>query len=265
MSVLLPQTAPVYAAPVDRLQPFFCYFGGKWRSARRYPAPQYPVIVEPFAGGAGYSLHYPERKVVLHDVDPTICELWSYLIRVRPAEIMALPSRVEHVDDVRAPQEAKSLIGFWLNKGGTSPKKTPSTWARSAERPRSFWGPEVKERIAAQVPRIRHWVVKNRSYELARNVRAHGSSTLPTRASVEQPIATTPSTTRPSESGANGFKGKSWCASRPEPTGSPFNRSGPSRQLQGRGARRTPERCCSGLPGSTKYRIWYWLGSEKQP
>jgi len=157
---------------MGHLHPFFCYYGGKWRAAKRYPTPLHDTIVEPFAGGAGYSVRYHDHKVVLYEADPVVYELWDYLVRVTPAEIMALPSRVDHVDDVKAPDPAKSLIGFWLNKGVTSPKKTPSAWARSGVRPNSFWGQTIKERIASQVPRIRHWKVKNASYETAENIEA---------------------------------------------------------------------------------------------
>ncbi len=155
-----------------RLLPFFCYFGGKWRAARKYPTPQHDTIVEAFAGGAGYALNYSDRKVVLHEVDPTVYQLWDYLIHVSPAEILALPSAVAHEDDVKGPEAAKSLIGFWLNKGGTTPKKTPSVWARSGIRPNSFWGQAIKERIAAQVTSIRHWKVLNTSYDTAENTPA---------------------------------------------------------------------------------------------
>lgn len=153
----------------ERLQPFFCYFGGKWRAAKRYPTPQHETVIEPFAGGAGYALTYHDRRVILYEVDPTIYGLWSYLTRVKPSEILALPSQVEHVDDVKGAQEARWLVGFWLNKGGTTPKKTPSVWARSGIRPNSFWGQTIKERIAAQVDHIRHWDVRNVSYTTAEN------------------------------------------------------------------------------------------------
>lgn len=154
---------------IGRLSPFFCYYGGKWRAAPKYPTPKHGTIIEPFAGGAGYSLNYPERQVILYDLDPTICEIWDYLIHVSEKEILALPSRVDHVDDVDAPKAARSLIGFWLNKGSVSPRKTPSKWARSGIRPNSFWGQTIKERIAFQLHAIRHWQIKNDSYEIADN------------------------------------------------------------------------------------------------
>lgn len=47
---------------MNKLKPFFTYFGGKYRIAPRYPKPQYNTIIEPFAGSAGYSLRYPERE-----------------------------------------------------------------------------------------------------------------------------------------------------------------------------------------------------------
>lgn len=169
-----PLTFYLLAQPgvADRLLPFFCYFGGKWRAAKKYPIPQHERVIEPFAGGAGYALNHFNHQVVLYEIDPTIYGLWDYLIKVKPAEILALPSKVEHVDEVTGPAAARALVGFWLNKGGTSPKKTPSVWARSGIRPNSFWGQTIKERIASQVDRIKHWTVKNVSYTTAENERA---------------------------------------------------------------------------------------------
>lgn len=152
-----------------QLSPFFCYYGGKWRAAKKYPLPEYGTIIEPFAGGAGYALNYADRRVILHEIDPVVYAIWDYLIHVSPEEILALPSRVDHIDDVKGPDAARWLIGFWLNKGVAAPRKTPSKWARSGIRPNSFWGQTIKERIASQVEHIRHWTVKNTSYETADN------------------------------------------------------------------------------------------------
>jgi hypothetical protein len=85
---------------------------------------------------------------------------------------MSIPSTVGHVDEVKLCEEARWLVGFWLNKGSASPCKTPSAWARSGIRPNSYWGDSIKERIASQVSLIRHWRVFHGSYTDIPDVRA---------------------------------------------------------------------------------------------
>lgn len=149
------------------MRDFFCYYGGKWTVAKRYPKPKYGKIIEPFAGGAGYSLRYAHLPVFLYDIDPIIFGIWSYLIKVTPQEIRRLPAQIENVDDFNIPQEAKWLIGFWLNKGTTTPQKKPSSWMKSMYRPKSHWGTMMREVIASQVEYIKHWKIFNQSYENA--------------------------------------------------------------------------------------------------
>lgn len=156
------------------MQPFFCFYGGKWRIAPRYPRPCHDTIVEPFAGAAGYATRHAERKVILVEKDPRIAALWAYLIRVSSAEVRAIPlmAPTDTVDDLRVCAEAKDLVGFWLNKGAAQPRKSPSSWMRTGMRPRSYWGAEVRDRIASQVERIRHWRVIEGSYEIAPAIEA---------------------------------------------------------------------------------------------
>jgi len=154
------------------LKPFFSYFGGKWRAAPHYPEPKYDRIIEPFAGAAGYSVRHYNHKVTLYEVDPLIYGLWEYLTSVRSKEIRGLPLKVKHVDDLKCCQEAKWLIGFWLGGGLSRPGKTPSAWMRGGTKPNSFWGEAIRDRIAQQVRHVRHWEVKNESYE-----EAHGKAT----------------------------------------------------------------------------------------
>ena len=145
-----------------KLRTFFNYFGGKWRMARHYPDPRHDTIIEPFAGAAGYSLHWPERRVILCDADEHISGLWRYLIRVSESEIRSLPDvpAGTTTDDMRGCcQEARWLAGFWLNQGAAAPMKSPSAWARSGIRQNRFWCAVVRERIAAQLQFIRHWDV----------------------------------------------------------------------------------------------------------
>lgn len=76
------------------LKPFFTYYGGKYRAASRYPKPQPgSVIVEPFAGAAGYSVrnYHPATRVVLNDLDERVAATWKYLTGATSEEIMRLP------------------------------------------------------------------------------------------------------------------------------------------------------------------------------
>lgn len=153
-------------SPSKQLRPFFTYYGGKYRVAPYYPKPLHDTIVEPFAGAAGYSLRYPERNIILADASPVISGVWRYLITADPDEILSLPDVADDqsVDDLALTQEQRWLIGFWLNKATTRPCKRPSAWMRQGTRPNSQWGAAIRARIAAQVPRIRHWKVIEGSY-----------------------------------------------------------------------------------------------------
>lgn len=161
------RTSPPKEVDGQSLRPFFGYYGGKWRDAlKHYPEPQFKTIVEPFAGSAGYALRYPDRNVILCEIDPILAAVWKYLSRVKPAEILAMRdlNPDESLDDLRVCQEAKWLIGFWLNRGVATPRKSPSRWMRDGLRPGCFWGPKVRLRIASQVSAIRHWEIHNCSY-----------------------------------------------------------------------------------------------------
>jgi hypothetical protein len=155
-----------------KLKPFFCFFGGKYRIAPRYPPPTYPKVVEPFAGAAGYSTRHHSADVRLSDKDPVIVGVWRYLISTTAAEIARIPllGYDQGVEDLTGwPQEAKHLVGFWLNKGTARPCKRPSSWMRQGYKGSSFWGEEIRTRISSQVEHIRHWRIQEGSYEHAPN------------------------------------------------------------------------------------------------
>ncbi len=150
------------------MRPMFSFYGGKWRAAARlYEAPKYDVLIEPFAGSAGYALRYwrPDLVVHLYDIDPIICGVWDFLIHATPEEILAMPDleQGQSVDDLALTQEQRWLIGFWINNSCTSPRKTLT--AHATKRPYLYWRQAIRERLARQVPMLRRWTITQASYD----------------------------------------------------------------------------------------------------
>lgn len=156
--------------------PFFSFYGSKWRVGKHYPRPKYDVIIEPFAGSAGYSLRHIGASVLLIERDPYVAATWRYLLRVSPREIISLPDLEpgQTVDDLKINEEARLLIGWWLNKGSAQPKKSPSAWMRRSREIGGegwktgsggfFWGARVRERIAKNLPALERWQVREGDY-----------------------------------------------------------------------------------------------------
>ncbi|HEV7565819.1 MAG TPA: hypothetical protein VGO31_07645 [Microbacteriaceae bacterium] len=71
----------------------------------------------------------------------------------------------QSIDDLGLCEEARLLVGFWLNRAAAQPRRSPSRWMREGIRPGSFWGERVRTTIARQVDRIRHWEIHHCSYE----------------------------------------------------------------------------------------------------
>jgi hypothetical protein len=158
------------------LKPFWRYYGGKFRAAPRYPSPTHRTIVEPFAGAAGYSLRYPDLEVILVERFAVIAELWRYLISVPASEVRRLPC-VDTVDDLPgwAPAGARALVGWSMNAATEAPRKTLSAGRRKLRamgRVFEGWTPAMRERVASQVDRIRHWRVIEGDYTEAPDVEA---------------------------------------------------------------------------------------------
>jgi hypothetical protein len=152
--------------------PFFSYFGAKHRAAPRYPRPEHPLIVEPFAGAAGYATAYYRRNVILVEKNPIVAGIWRFLIGAKPKDILDIPllKDGQRVPELDTHQAAKWLVGFWVNAAVPTPHHVLSTWGRL--NPSRFWGATVRARIAAQVEGIKHWTLIEGSYQEAPNVPA---------------------------------------------------------------------------------------------
>ena len=143
-------------------RPLFPFYGSKWNTARYYPAPTHSTVIEPFAGSAGYSLYYGARRAVLCDADPIIVGVWDFLIRSSESEVLRLPllpNVGDNVDDYQMPQEARWLIGFWLNRGSAAPKKSRTAYSARTDKGQLNWGEKARARIASGLESIRDWRV----------------------------------------------------------------------------------------------------------
>ena len=71
----------------------FYYYGAKARLAPKYPPPDHPIIVEPFAGAAGYSMHHLRdvSRVFLVEKDPRVVGAWKRLLSLSADEILNYP------------------------------------------------------------------------------------------------------------------------------------------------------------------------------
>ena len=145
-----------------KLGPLFKWFGSKWQSAKHYPRPEHETIVEPFAGGAGFSLNYSDKNVVLWEDDPNISELWKWLINqaaALPDLVLEIPINLPigtDILDVGLSRGQELLLKHWqrTNNAGDCWKVSP--WGHLPGQ----WTANTRARVADQVGGVAHWEVR---------------------------------------------------------------------------------------------------------
>ena len=154
---------------------FFRYYGSKLRTARHYKPPALDVVVEPFAGSAGYSVYWNCPKVKLYEKTDFICELWDYLINCSEQDIRDLPDYIEDIDEVKAlPSGPRSLVFRWLFMGNARKEVYDLNLTfQKKDKNGLWWSPPIKERLIKQKPLIKDWTIDNCSYEQIPDIRAH--------------------------------------------------------------------------------------------
>lgn len=158
------------------MRPFFSYYGAKYTASAYLGRPRRDLVIEPFAGSAGYSTRWNVRNARLYDVSPEICDLWDWLIHSSEADVKALPDSFETIEQVLAlPRGPQLLCRFWIAKGRAEPSGALSPWYftwRNATDCR-VWSAAVKQRIINQKPLIRDWSIDQMSWEQIPICEAH--------------------------------------------------------------------------------------------
>lgn len=140
-----------------RIGPLFKWFGSKWQSAKRYPEPKHVHIVEPYAGGAGYSLNYADRAVTIYDADPNLAQLWRWLIDdATDLDVREIPLNTPTGVDIRTLGLSTGqalLLKHWQRTNNVGDCWTVSPWGSLPGQ----WTANTRARVAEEISAIKHW------------------------------------------------------------------------------------------------------------
>lgn len=119
----------------------FYYFGRKGRLAASYPAPTFPLVVEPFAGSMAYTLHHRPAHAVGVDIDKRVAGAWNNIRWLTAKQILAIeePYIGDRVDDFwmmlaagsHGTSKAESYL--WTERMGRDLAKQKRLAARSVD------------------------------------------------------------------------------------------------------------------------------------
>jgi len=144
------------------------YYGAKTNIIDHYPTPKFDKIIEPFAGTARYALKYFEKDVLLVDKYDVIIKIWQWLQKCSPSDIMGLP-RFKVGDNINNHtyncEEERFLIGFLC--GFSFRRPTDIAVVRDRNRPNQL-NHRIRK-IATQLFKIKHWVIRTGTYEEINN------------------------------------------------------------------------------------------------
>lgn len=140
-----------------KIGPMFKWFGSKWQSAKHYPKPEHDTIYEPFAGGAGFSLNYCDKNVILWEDDPNLYVLWNWLIKeASPSDIRDIPVGLALGTDIQSlglSTGQSLLLKHWQRTNNVGNCWTTSPWGHLPGQ----WTLNTRSRISDQIGAISHW------------------------------------------------------------------------------------------------------------
>lgn len=152
----------------------FYYYGRKEQIAGLYPTPQYDLIIEPFAGSAGYSLLHWRKQVILIDKYDAIVKVWKYLQTLSAEDALNLPilcdgDCLDWINNEDGTMDGmRLLLGFYAGLSARQPRTTVSSWAAQRfERKQTPW-----HILAKNIHKIKHWQIFEGDYTSAPDVEA---------------------------------------------------------------------------------------------
>lgn len=146
--------------------PLFKWFGSKWTSSKHYPIPERDTVIEPFAGGAGYSLRHFKHNVILAESDQHIRKLWQWLIEEATEKaILEIPINIPEGTDIRDLNMSDGqnlLIKSWQRTNNVGSCWTISSWGNKPGQ----WTENTRARVAEEFHNIKHWKVCDDAFQL---------------------------------------------------------------------------------------------------
>jgi site-specific DNA-adenine methylase len=152
------------------------YYGGKGMLVSKYPKPHLRTIVEPFAGGAAYSLKYYQYNIILTDTNRQTCEIWWFLQQKnalewanRIPESVTAGQTIDDMIDNSWPSGLVYLLRTAANVGRGGINKRHNQITKIAEK---NWWRNTIGKIRHWSPKIKHWKITNNDYQSLKNISA---------------------------------------------------------------------------------------------
>lgn len=140
------------------------YYGSKGKIAHLYPKPLFSTIIEPFCGMAKYSILHFEKDVHLIDAYEPLIKMWHWLQQCSPNDILALPKfkKGDTIKDIKWDCEGQAVfMGFMVGRGLAYPQYKVSPFVASEKQ---YHFDYTYKRVANDLFKIKHWVIKHGSY-----------------------------------------------------------------------------------------------------
>jgi site-specific DNA-adenine methylase len=150
---------------MSRYKCLFSYYGSKSKLAHLYPPPSHDTIIEPFAGGASYSLRYHERDVWINELDPITHELWRFLLSPNALDLIEryVPDKVEagqRVSEFDLPDGVPGLLYLMRSEANQGTMGGRGNHVQVTSMAVKCWH-RLKPRLLHFVPKIAHWRLTN--------------------------------------------------------------------------------------------------------